>query len=566
MKNRVPFSLFILYCAVPFAQENFEFTIPDSLASKSYKELRAAFNTDRKDSTRRLIYAKTYIAKATKTNERLEMVKGYELLGFANDHNFRKSFIYYDKGAEISKDLKNVQYPAIFYTYKGAILSEKGSYKEALENHLKAIEYAEVNNNEELIYVNKHNIGILKRHLELYEEALLLFKECYVYELKSSERDEHDFLRTHLALADIYTETRVLDSAKKYNTAGYNLARRLNKGYVKSFKVYAGIISFHEEKYQKAIVSIKNAIDSLDQDIQKYTVMNGFFYSAKAYEVLQQEKKAISYYKKVDSVFTKYPYNFSSNLMESYDALYKYYKKVNDKTNAVKYIEKALYAYNIHKEDYLTLSDKIKKTFDRRELLEKQKALNKALNQKDKKHATFKIIALIVGIIFIFVLTAFYIKQRQIKKRFQEFVKNHEKAQKSPKKPVKIDEAEVQKIGLADDIIEQILSSLYTFETKHAYIKSDITLTSLSKQFKTNSAYLSKVINTYKNKKFAAYLNDLRIDYAIHKIQSDTHFRLYTFQAIALEVGFNNSQSFTRAFKRKTGIKPSDFMRQLERS
>lgn len=557
---------FLAFYAVSFAQQDFEFSIHDSLQSKSYEELKAAFDADRKDSIRRFIYAKSYIAKATKTNNPLEMTKGYELLGFAYDHNYKKSFTFYNKAIEISKDLKNIRYPAILYTYKGAILSEKGNHKDALENHLKALEYAEANSNIELVYVNKHNIGVLKRHLELYDEALLIFKECYEYELNDPNRDEFDFLQSHFSLADIYIEKRAIDSAVKYNTKGYNLAQKLDERYSKPFILNEGIIFFYQKKYKKTIETISKVVDSLEGEIPKRIPMNGFFHIAKAYDSLQQKEKAVVYYKKVDSIFVAHPLNFSTNLIDTYKALYSYYRIKGDKANEVRYIEKALFTSDIYKDDYRTLSNKIIKTFDRRDLLEKQKELNKALNQKDKKYTTLKFFAFVFTAFFIIAIIVFYHKQRQIKRRFQEFVKNHEKIQKAkPKqKTIEVANEEVQKIGLADDIINQLLSSLHHFETKHTYIKSDITLPSLSKRFKTNSAYLSKVINTYKNKKFAEYLNDLRVDYAIEKIQSDKHFRLYTIKAIALEVGFNNSQSFARAFKRKTGIKPSDFIKQLE--
>ena len=35
--------------------------------------------------------------------------------------------------------------------------------------------------------------------------------------------------------------------------------------------------------------------------------------------------------------------------------------------------------------------------------------------------------------------------------------------------------------------------------------------------------------------------------------------------AIAQEVGFNNSESFSKAFYKKTGIYPSYFIKQLEK-
>ncbi|WP_420571766.1 helix-turn-helix domain-containing protein [Kordia sp.] len=559
--------LLLAFYSFAFAQTSINFTIPDSLKLKTYDELTTAFAADRNDSINRNLYAKTYIAKATKDRDSLRMAMGYELMGFIYYKDYPKSFVFYNKAIEVSENLGNLRYPAILYTYKGAVLSTDGKHKEALENHLKAIEYAELNNNKELLYVNKHNIGILKTHLELYDEALQIFKECYIYELYNKERDEEDFMYSHFSLADVYTATHELDSAIKYNIQGKKLALKLKNNDIQTlFSLNRGIIYFHQKKYKKSTELLENAIDSLHDSREKLTIINGLYHMAKSYDSLHQKDKAILNYKKVDSLFNKHPYHISSVIMNTYKALYTHYKTINDKENEAVYINKALLAHDTHKKDYQKISNKIIKTFDRRKLLEKQKELNKALSQKDKKYTTFIILAFIVFAIFIFTLLIFYIKQRNTKKRFHEFVE-HQKRKASEIATEKTTPAinkNTKDIGLAEDVIDQLLNSLENFETAHTYIQSDITLPSLSKRFKTNSAYLSKVINTYKNKKFAEYLNDLRVAYAIEKIQSDKHFRLYTIKAIALEVGFNNSQSFARAFKRKTNIKPSDFIRQLE--
>jgi len=558
-------SVFFFFCAFSFAQELSNFNIPDSLQNKSFDELMTAFASDRKDSVGRMLYAKTYVKKALKAKDRLEMTKGYELLAFTYYKDHQKSFMYYDKAIELSKDLGHKRYPAILYTFKGAVLSVDGKYEEAMENHIKALEYAEINANKELTYVNKHNIGILKKHLELYDEALQIFKECYEYELKDPERDLVDFVYSHFSLATIYLETQKIDSAIKYNTEGYKLSKQLKNYELENlFLLNRGVIFFHQKKYNTSISYLKNSIDSLKNNREKLVILNGLFHIAKSYDSLQKKEEAILYYKKIDSIYESHPLHISSNVMNSYKALYTYYKEKNDKENEILYVKKALEASDVNKKDYRMLSTKIIKTFDRKKLLQKQKELSEALSKKDKKFTTFTIVALITSILFLFSLIAFYLKQRKIKQRFKEFVENHQKAIEASQKSSKIVNKEAKEIGLAADVIDQLLKALQNFEEKHIYIKSDITLPVLSKRFKTNSAYLSKVVNTFKNKKFAEYLNDLRIDYAIEKMQSDKHFRLYTIKAIALEVGFNNSQSFARAFRRKTGIKPSDFIKQLE--
>ena len=64
---------------------------------------------------------------------------------------------------------------------------------------------------------------------------------------------------------------------------------------------------------------------------------------------------------------------------------------------------------------------------------------------------------------------------------------------------------------------------------------------------------------------FSAYISELRIDLCVDKLKNDQTFRKYTMNAIAHEIGFNNAESFSKAFHRRTGIYPSYFIRELEK-
>ncbi|KFF75333.1 hypothetical protein HX13_03680 [Chryseobacterium sp. P1-3] len=118
---------------------------------------------------------------------------------------------------------------------------------------------------------------------------------------------------------------------------------------------------------------------------------------------------------------------------------------------------------------------------------------------------------------------------------------------------------------ISEDIVQTILKELDTFERKEQFLTKGITLSSLAKKLKTNSKYLSEVINTYKEKNFAAYLNDLRIDYAISRLATDRKFRSYKIPFIAEELGYNNEQAFTMAFKRRTGTPLSIYLKEIEK-
>jgi len=71
------------------------------------------------------------------------------------------------------------------------------------------------------------------------------------------------------------------------------------------------------------------------------------------------------------------------------------------------------------------------------------------------------------------------------------------------------------------------------------------------------------IINHHKEKNFSNYLNDLRIEYVIKELKTNIVLRKYTIEALANEIGFNSSESFSKAFYRKTGIYPSYYIKRL---
>jgi len=116
---------------------------------------------------------------------------------------------------------------------------------------------------------------------------------------------------------------------------------------------------------------------------------------------------------------------------------------------------------------------------------------------------------------------------------------------------------------ISDEITKKILNDLKNFETKELFLKNDVTIRSLSKEINTNTKYLSKTVNDHKNNNFNTYLNNLRIDYTIKVLNEKPKYRNYTISSLAKEVGFNNSESFSRSFRHITGKKPSVYIKEL---
>ena len=154
-------------------------------------------------------------------------------------------------------------------------------------------------------------------------------------------------------------------------------------------------------------------------------------------------------------------------------------------------------------------------------------------------------------------------KRKTYKKRFQEILRETKKDElRTNKKEKKEEEKE---LALPQKTIDEILQKLKSFEEEKGYLKQDITLNSLAKSLETNTSYLSKVINYYKKLSFSNYLNTIRIEYVIEELKNNKIYRRYTVKALAHEVGFKNAESFSKAFYNLKGIKPSYFIKELNK-
>ncbi|MGJ8661243.1 MAG: helix-turn-helix domain-containing protein, partial [Bacteroidota bacterium] len=113
------------------------------------------------------------------------------------------------------------------------------------------------------------------------------------------------------------------------------------------------------------------------------------------------------------------------------------------------------------------------------------------------------------------------------------------------------------------EITAQILDGLKELESVNYFLNPDCNSYNVAKKIKTNTSYLSKVVNQEFEKNFNTYINDLRINYAIVQLKEDKRFRSFSIQSIAEELGYKSADSFTKYFKIHTGLNPSFYIKQL---
>ena len=90
----------------------------DSLSNLDYQELQQLFFKPGNDSLLNHTYFKAYLHKARKENDSLEIVKSY-YLRIISKGDIEDVFHLYDTIIEISKNLKNENFPATAYFDKG---------------------------------------------------------------------------------------------------------------------------------------------------------------------------------------------------------------------------------------------------------------------------------------------------------------------------------------------------------------------------------------------------------------------------------------------------------------
>lgn len=136
----------------------------------------------------------------------------------------------------------------------------------------------------------------------------------------------------------------------------------------------------------------------------------------------------------------------------------------------------------------------------------------------------------------------------------------------SAEKDAPVADHEKQGSIISKETEERVLKELRKFETKNIYLKSDITLAYMAARLKTNTKYLSAILKAHRGKDFSTYINELRIEYIINKLHSDTIYRDYKIAYLAEEAGFSGHSKFATTFKAVTGISPSAFISNLKSS
>jgi len=108
-----------------------------------------------------------------------------------------------------------------------------------------------------------------------------------------------------------------------------------------------------------------------------------------------------------------------------------------------------------------------------------------------------------------------------------------------------------------DVIVREVL------EMKKPYLQQRYSLKDLAYDTQIPLHHLSAFINKHCGKNFNDFINEFRVIHCKEKIMKE-EYKYKKLEAIAEESGFNNRNTFAIAFRKVTGVNPSEFLRNLK--
>ncbi|MDC8102349.1 helix-turn-helix domain-containing protein [Chryseobacterium rhizosphaerae] len=542
----------------------------DSLYEFEYPELKNKFYDycDHNKVPQAKQIAKYYLQKAKKENNILEIAEGYNLIHF--NEKFPTALKYIDSLATITKDIKGNLYPARSYLLKGNLYYKHDNLKAALDNYILALKYAkEQNDKKQTAYANM-NIAYINSYIGKNAEAAKIFR-YYLYN-GNNITDDYQHNQMRIALISCYLEINKLDSANILIKEGekYALVGK-NKYDLNSYSYLSGTYDLKLKKYSTAIIKLSNAYTYFTNSNENNNANYSLFNLGKAYQGAKNKEKVAETYIKLDSNIQKSNITFPE-LREAYTYLIDYYKEKNDKEKQLYYIDRFLKVDKKLDEQLQYAFTELPKKYDTPKLLEEKEDI---INDLEKRK-TILYAAISALLLILLLLTYLYYKSRRAERKHhkiaQDLIHSVEKRHKIDPE-TEVTEALIEELvqkeqktikNVPEEVVQAILKELQHFEKKEHFLKKGITLSSLARSINTNTTYLSEVINSHKEKSFTAYLNDLRVDYALERLIEDKRFRSYKLAIIADELGYNNAQAFTSAFKKKTHTTLSTYLKEIE--
>lgn len=536
----------------------------DSLSKMPNRYLVAKLDSLQFDKNNPMVwvYLGAYIKNAKIKEDFKTLFYGYRTAVFHSEDE--KKLAYSDSALLAAKKINDSDFIGQAYYLKGHIFYEKREYKNTLDNYLLANEILSTSKDLFTIHQVNYGIAVVKSYLGYHSDAISLLQSAsdFFHNQKTPDGNLY-YIRCLFRKGEIYQNMRNFSKAREVNLLGLQesikYSEKIQEQY---FNLAIGVDEYNDGNYALSIKNIEKAIPAMKENSYFEMEGKGYFYLAKSYLALKQEDKALENFQLVDSLFVKHNY-LNQQLRGTYEWLIDHYKLTSNKDKQLYYINQLLKVDQVNAANNQYLVHKINKDYDTQRLIKEKEQL-------EKDFSNWRYYAIGVLIVFLLMTLLYFYKFRKSQQNHQKLHlqyqdllrKNLEESNTeprnstSPKKVVK---------EIPENIVEDLINRLDRFEANQEFLNRNIDLKSLADKFKTNTTYLSKVVNTYKKRNFNSYLNKLRINYMIELLKKEPKYRNYTIEALSEIAGFTSSRHFSDTFHAETGLRPTYFLEKIQK-
>lgn len=540
---KIIFCFFTFFCFLVNGQE--------------YSDYRVRYDNFEENDERALEFVNAYIKEAKAFKNYKELTQAYrDAVSFSRN----KKIEYADSAVWAASQAGDPDLIGNSYLTKGSVYYfTYRKYQKALDQYLQAWQYLDKSKDPYLYHKNMYHIGVVKSYLGYYEEAFTLFSKCRSYYRDTSVPTDFPNLRynmkkgylnsLHQMGICLFYQSKINEVSDLINE-GLEASAEDKNFYIERSYFYklSGILDYLRENDREALSNFNIALAGIEKKSDFTNASLIYFLKGKILLRNHNENEGINYLEKVDSIFLGRNFAHPS-VREAFELLITHYKDKNDNKKELYYTKQLLRFDRMMHNDFKYLSGKIIKEYDTNDLLTSKKRLESS--------AFYGYI--VAGISFgaLLLISVRYFKVKKRVKKYQ-IAGDQTLGEENHK-----DTVSTKLSKLPENLTNEILEKLKIMEQNKFYLEKGLTQNELAKRLKTNTAYLSAVINEYKGTNYNTYLNNLRIEYVKEMLRTNAQWRKYSVDTIADECGFANRPKFSKFFIELTALTPSEFIQKI---
>jgi AraC-like DNA-binding protein/Tfp pilus assembly protein PilF len=440
------------------------------------------------------------------------------------------------------------------------IYTDMSDYRSAHDVLIKALLLCEEINYESFLPKIFTNIGNIYYHFNRFDIA----KEWYSRALQAGPEDSIGLAIILNNLGAVEVENKNIDSAFFILNQSLQISERINFSGLYSTQSYIARLYQYQKQYDSAFYYFRLALNNAKENNQIEKEADNLSHLSKLFFEVGKTDSALLYIEKSKTIAKNN--NFLRILAKNYLALANIEESEGRNKNALTYfrtyanLRDSIFNTEIFGNiNQLQHSYEISKTNQQIEqLVIKQQIKDQVIRYQRIIQGIIFAVLMLVSIVLLFV----FLQNRKLNVAYKALFDKSLKII-DLEKLSKDDSKKYQKSALTYEEQNELLNRiLVLMEDTSIICDAELTVDKLAEMAKSNTTYVSQVINFTFEKNFRSFLNEYRMREA-QRLFSEPDAAKYTIEFVANQVGFKSRTAFSNTFKEIIGVSPNFYFKSM---